>query len=223
MSNAGDIPQSLRLPQMAPLDDKNQVKTLSELIDLGEQNKKAFTYYRGMIVFCHEDKKRYEWTDQLENEEGLLPVNFKYPRGSVHDDINYSNLEFNFIEYNIPEYNLIILETNSEFESYIKKSKAKPGQIVFNKEDGVYYSIVLNSEVLEYEPLVPDKESDKNFTYDQTTPSKEWDIFHNLNKKPSVTIIDSANTVVEGKIIINDGVRVLIEFNAPFTGTAILN
>lgn len=66
-------------------------------------------------------------------------------------------------------------------------------------------------------------ESDKNFVYDQTSPSKEWDIIHNLNKKPSCTIIDSAGTVVEGKIIINDGVRLLIEFNAPFTGSAILN
>lgn len=66
-------------------------------------------------------------------------------------------------------------------------------------------------------------EGDKNFIYDQTTPSKEWDIFHNLNKKPSVTVTDSAGTVVEGSVIINDGVRLLIEFNAPFTGTAILN
>ena len=66
-------------------------------------------------------------------------------------------------------------------------------------------------------------ESDKNFTYDQTTPSKEWDILHNLNKKPSVTVTDSADTVVEGNIVINDGVRLLIKFNAPFTGTAILN
>ena len=66
-------------------------------------------------------------------------------------------------------------------------------------------------------------ESDKNFIYDQTTPSKEWGILHNLNKKPSVTVTDSAGTVVEGSIVINDGVRLLIKFNVPFTGTAILN
>lgn len=155
MSRAGDIPQSLRVPQMAPLDDKNHVNLISELTDLGPNNSKVFTYYRGMIIYCHENKKRYEWTDLLEDAEGLLDQNFKYPRGIFYDGTNYSNLEFNFIEYNIPEHNLIISETNSEFESYIQKSKAKPGQIVFNKEDGVYYSIILNSGVLEYEPFSP--------------------------------------------------------------------
>ncbi|MBQ0148932.1 MAG: hypothetical protein KBS93_10935 [Flavobacteriaceae bacterium] len=66
-------------------------------------------------------------------------------------------------------------------------------------------------------------EGDKNFIYDQKTPSKKWNIIHDLNKKPSVTVTDSADTVVEGRVIINDGVRLLIEFNAAFTGTAILN
>lgn len=66
-------------------------------------------------------------------------------------------------------------------------------------------------------------ESDKNFIYEQNFPLATWEINHNLNKKPSVTVTDSANTTVEGQIIINDGVKVLITFNAPFSGTAILN
>lgn len=68
-----------------------------------------------------------------------------------------------------------------------------------------------------------DINGDKNFTYHQNFPSATWEIIHNLNKKPSVTITDSADTVVEGQIIINDGVKVLVTFNAPFTGIAILN
>ena len=68
-----------------------------------------------------------------------------------------------------------------------------------------------------------DIDGDKNFTYYQNFPSSTWEIIHNLNKKPSVTITDSADTVVEGQIIINDGVKVLVTFNAPFTGIAILN
>ncbi|MBQ0148051.1 MAG: hypothetical protein KBS93_06335 [Flavobacteriaceae bacterium] len=66
-------------------------------------------------------------------------------------------------------------------------------------------------------------EGDKNFIYNQTIPSKKWDILHNLNKKPNVTVTDSVDTVVEGRVVINDGVRLSIEFNAAFTGTAILN
>lgn len=68
-----------------------------------------------------------------------------------------------------------------------------------------------------------DIDGDKNFIYHQNFPSATWEIIHNLNKKPSVTVTDSADTVVEGQIIINDGVKVVITFNAPFTGTAILN
>lgn len=93
-------------------------------------------------------------------------------------------------------------------------------------EDFIIYKSIDNNtlitnQVVDCNSL--DIESDKNYVYDQPTPSKEWDIIHNLNKKPSCTIIDSAGTVIEGKVVINDGVRILIEFNAPFTGSVILN
>lgn len=68
-----------------------------------------------------------------------------------------------------------------------------------------------------------DIDGDKNFIYHQNFPSTTWEIIHDLNKKPSVTVTDSADTVVEGQVMINDGIKVLIIFNAPFTGTAILN
>ena len=64
---------------------------------------------------------------------------------------------------------------------------------------------------------------DKNYIHNQNSPESTWEIYHHLGKKPSVTVTDSANTVVEGQIIINDGIKVLMTFNAPFTGTAILN
>ena len=64
---------------------------------------------------------------------------------------------------------------------------------------------------------------DKNFVYDQPTPSSVWVIRHGLGKKVNVTIVDSANTVVIGQVTINDGNMVRIEFNASFTGQAILN
>lgn len=64
---------------------------------------------------------------------------------------------------------------------------------------------------------------DKNYIHNQNFPDSTWEIYHHLNKKPSVTVTDSAGTVVEGQIIINDGIKVVITFNAPFTGIAILN
>lgn len=64
---------------------------------------------------------------------------------------------------------------------------------------------------------------DSNYVHDQAQPSSIWTINHPLNKKVSVTITDTAGTVVEGKVTINDGNKVVIEFNFPFSGEAILN
>ena len=64
---------------------------------------------------------------------------------------------------------------------------------------------------------------DSNYVHDQAQPSSIWTINHPLNKKPSVTITDTAGTVVEGQVTINDGNKVVIEFNFPFSGEAILN
>ena len=64
---------------------------------------------------------------------------------------------------------------------------------------------------------------DANYVHDQAQPSSIWTINHPLNKKVSVTIIDTAGTVIEGEVIINNGSQVTITFNAPFSGIAVLN
>ena len=99
-NNYTDFPQSLRVPNMAPLDAKLQVNTLAELQDLGLGSQKAYSYYRGLMVYCLETKTRYEWTDVLEKaKDKVLEEDFTYPEGCVFDEVDYSNLSFNFIEF----------------------------------------------------------------------------------------------------------------------------
>ena len=64
---------------------------------------------------------------------------------------------------------------------------------------------------------------DKNYVHDQFTPASTWVINHPLNKKVAVTATDTAGTEVEGKVTINNGNQVTIEFNFPFSGEAVLN
>lgn len=64
---------------------------------------------------------------------------------------------------------------------------------------------------------------DANYIHDQASPKDIWVIDHPLNKKVSTTVIDTAGTIIEGKVSINSGNRVVIEFNFPFSGEAILN
>lgn len=65
--------------------------------------------------------------------------------------------------------------------------------------------------------------SDKNYVYTQRSASDSWDIVHNLNKYPAITIVDSANNTVVGDIIYISLNEVNIKFIGAFSGKAFLN
>jgi hypothetical protein len=61
------------------------------------------------------------------------------------------------------------------------------------------------------------------FRFEQSIPSDIWHILHTMNKKPSVTITDSAGSVVEGAIQYIDNYNIIVTFSAGFSGFAELN
>ena len=70
--------------------------------------------------------------------------------------------------------------------------------------------------------------TDSTFTHNQTSTSATWTITHNLNKYPSVMVIDSADTVVQGTIVYNSSNQLTITFfeesdALAFQGKAYLN
>ena len=66
-------------------------------------------------------------------------------------------------------------------------------------------------------------EVDKFYRFTQAVASDTWEVQHNLDKYPSVTIVDSANNVVVGDIEYLDKNNVVITFTASFAGTAYFN
>lgn len=64
---------------------------------------------------------------------------------------------------------------------------------------------------------------DKNYLHTQSVVSDEWVINHNLNKYPSVTVIDSAGNEVIGDVEHIDKNNLKIKFASGFTGKATLN
>lgn len=62
----------------------------------------------------------------------------------------------------------------------------------------------------------------RRHVYAQASPSTTWVINHNLGGKPSVTVVDSADTVVIGDVRYNSNSLVTIEFTAAFSGYAYL-
>jgi hypothetical protein len=70
---------------------------------------------------------------------------------------------------------------------------------------------------------VPDVESDKFFTFNQPSASSVWNIQHNLAKFPSVSVVDSANNIVQGFTTYLDNNNLTISFTSAFSGKAYLN
>lgn len=65
---------------------------------------------------------------------------------------------------------------------------------------------------------------DKNYVHVQNTSAAIWTITHNMNKKPSVTIIDSAGSIILCKLTYIDLNVIELDFNGTLTsGEAILN
>lgn len=63
----------------------------------------------------------------------------------------------------------------------------------------------------------------KTFVFEQAIPSNIWNIQHNLNKYPSVIIVDSAGSVVMGDVLYVDNNKVVLTFTGQFNGKAYLN
>lgn len=64
---------------------------------------------------------------------------------------------------------------------------------------------------------------DKTFVYTQSVPSDIWEIEHNLNKFPSVSVVNINNVTMYGEVIYIDKDNLQIEFSAGFSGKAYMN
>ena len=64
---------------------------------------------------------------------------------------------------------------------------------------------------------------DKTYKHIQASSSDVWTINHNLNKYPSVTVQDSAGSIVIGEITYNSKNTITLTFNGAFSGEAHLN
>ena len=69
----------------------------------------------------------------------------------------------------------------------------------------------------------PSTSGDSSFTYTQGIPETTWNIQHDMGKFPSITVIDTANTVVTGQYTYIDNNNVTLTFSAAFAGKAYLN
>ena len=61
------------------------------------------------------------------------------------------------------------------------------------------------------------------FVFNQGVPASTWNIQHNLGNFPSITVVDTAGTVVMGQYDYVDNNNITLTFAAGFAGKAYLN
>lgn len=83
-----------------------------------------------------------------------------------------------------------------------------------NLTESTYYDISL------FDPFPV---QDKTYVYVKDTPSVLWVIEHNLDKFPSVTVVNNNNVTMYGEVIYIDSNNLQIEFSAGFSGKAYMN
>lgn len=64
---------------------------------------------------------------------------------------------------------------------------------------------------------------DVTTTFNQVAPAAVWDVTHNLGRFPSVTVVDSAGTEMEGNVDYLDANSIHLTFSAAFAGVCYLN
>ncbi len=95
-------------------------------------------------------------------------------------------------------------------------------------DDGTYWRLTNHSPVewtvvAQTGPAGADGTGDANFMHEQSPASDLWTITHNMNKYPSVTVIDSGGDEVEGDLVYVSLNVVQITYSSAFAGRAYLN
>ena len=112
-----------------------------------------------------------------------------------------------FGHYTIDSYT-----ANGDFYTLVLTNKKGEGSLV----EGRYYDFALFTLSTQGTPTFI-------FDFYQVTPASTWNIQHNLGKFPSITVIDTAKTVVNGEYTYVDNNNVTLKFSAAFAGIAYLN
>lgn len=90
-----------------------------------------------------------------------------------------------------------------------------------DKEEGKGLST--NDYTTEEKEKLNNLESDKTYVYTQVFETTSWNIEHNLNKFPSVSIVDNENNQVWADVQYIDENTVKLNFSQGFTGKVYIN
>ena len=97
--------------------------------------------------------------------------------------------------------------------------RRKEGMTVYVDATQTTYQLIASVWVI----YIGGSGGDKTYVYTQNNASNVWNVYHGLDKRVSVTVVDTGNNTVEGDVLHVDNNNVVLTFSAPFTGQAFFN
>lgn len=91
--------------------------------------------------------------------------------------------------------------------------------VLYVIKEGDHANLAITSVSGELTPI----RTASTFVHEERPASALWTIAHGMGRRPSVTIVDSAGTVVIGRVKYVDQNTIQLTFSAQFSGTAYLN
>jgi len=129
-----------------------------------------------------------------------------------------------FMDYLVGN-NILISEQNaiSNFGHYTIDSYTLNGAVYTLNITNLFGNGVLDLDKFYDFAVFTLSSPDKTFEFDQGQPATLWTIQHNLNKFPSVSVVNNNNVVINGEITYIDNNNLTCTFSAGFSGRAYLN
>lgn len=160
----------------------------------------------------YESKKLYSDSDKCITDE-LTKVLLKTTELNV-TVCGYCNSENNAL-YKSAKIMLLFYDKNMRYS--VRVAKPDSTQKKSSKPTQGY------SPPIDLEDVYKQHIKDKSFVYNQIVADKEWHIIHDLQKYPSVSIVDSAGNIVVGDVEYISNSKVVVRFSGAFSGKAYLN
>lgn len=123
---------------------------------------------------------------------------------------------------------IYIMENNLKIDwQYLRRISLEKVDQTFIIKDKISTNYHSASKVIENEDKnfisIREKQIINGYIHDQIFSSKSWIIEHNMEKYPSVSIVDTAGNLVVGNVEYETNNRIIVSFMSEFSGKAYLN
>lgn len=161
--------------------------------------------------------------DDLQNQIGILTqlqTKYKYNLVGAINELILDGVNPDVIAKAINKY---LDENLKEICSSIVAEGIPVNNLLTVNEQGLIDDSKIRCEDIVTSKIFENRLSKMFYTHVQDLSSTEWVITHNLGRIPSVTVVDTSNTVVVGEVTYISENKLSIKFSSPLSGKAFLN